>query len=777
MRLLTSIILAFAFCTVSAQDALIKGKITDARSKETLPGVTVVLNGTPGTTTDVNGNYEMKVSPGNLKVEFMLIGYRTFAANITVNAGEAFALDANMTQALTELDVVVVSAGKFEQKLSDVTVSMEVIRPELVENKNTTNLETVIDQVPGVNVMDGQCNIRGGSGFSYGAGSRVLMLVDELPMLSADAGDVKWNYLPVENLSQLEIIKGASSALFGSSALNGVINIRTAYPVDTPLTKINVYSGMYGNPARGELVWWENGNPTYSGMEFMHSRMIKNLDLVVGGHLFDDDGYRELETEQRLRANANLRYRFPKVEGLTAGVNVNAMQTKGGLFLLWQDADSGAYRPSGGELQNYKNTRFNIDPFIAYSARSGQKHSLRTRFFRSDNVNDTEQGSLADLYYSEYQFQKRFERDLTVTSGIVGTYSTITADSLYGRHEGQNIGIYGQVDKKIKKLTFSLGLRGEYFKVDTAQTKGTFLGVSDLPFQPVLRSGVNYHVAEYTYLRASYGQGYRFPSIAEKFVNTTVGALKIFPNPDLQPETGWSAEIGAKQGFRIKNWKGFIDVAGFWTEYKNMMEFTFGYHVPDSIKNPSLIDMIENFGAKSINVGNARITGVDVTVSGTGKIYGIGTTLLAGYTYTNPIDLNYDASQDSTGNPNGGVLKYRYYHNAKVDMQLQYKKLETGFSMRYNSFMINIDSIFGAELFNDILPTFHSNTYILPGINEYREKHSNGDIVVDYRISYQMSSVVKSAFIVKNIFNREYMSRPGDIQAPRTFAVQISMKF
>lgn len=776
MRLFFTLLLAFAVHPLLAQDTVLKGKVSDAKTKETLPGVTVVVNGTPGVSTSVNGNYEMKIIPGKLKVEFILVGYNAQVSYIEVKPGETYVLDATMNQTLTELDVVVVSAGKFEQKLSDVTVSMEVIKAELVENRNTTNLETVIDQVPGVNVVDGQCNIRGGSGFSYGAGSRVLMLVDELPMITADAGDVKWNYLPTENLSQLEIIKGASSALFGSSALNGVINIRTAYPTDTPLTKINVYSGLYGDPHREELIWWKNGNPAYSGMEFMHSRMIKNLDLVVGGHMFDDDGYRELETEQRMRGNTNLRYRFQKVKGLTAGVNANWMETKGGLFLLWQDADSGAYRPSGGEIQNYNNRRFNIDPFVSYSTPTG-KHSLRTRFFRSDNQNDKEQSSRADLYYSEYQYQKRLKRDLTITSGIVGTYSTIKADSLYGEHDGRNIGVYAQLDKKIKKLTFSLGLRGEYFKVDTAETKGSFLGAEDLPFQPVFRSGVNYHLAGYTYLRASYGQGYRFPSVAEKFVSTSVGALKIFPNPGLQPETGWSAEIGVKQGFRISKWNGFIDVAGFWTEYRNMMEFTFGYYVPESVTNPTLIDLITNFGAKSVNVGNARITGIDATLTGTGKIYGIKATILAGYTYTNPIDLNYDASRDSSGKPDGEVLKYRYYHNAKADLQLQYRKIETGFSVRYNSYMINIDTIFGAELFNDILPTYHSNMYILPGINEYREANRHGDIVADYRVSYQLNKLVKAAFIVKNILNREYMSRPGDIQPPRTFVMQVNLRF
>ena len=80
---------------------------------------------------------------------------------------------------------------------------------------------------------------------------------------------------------------------------------------------------------------------------------------------------------------------------------------------------------------------------------------------------------------------------------------------------------------------------------------------------------------EYTFLRASFGQGYRFPSVAEKYISTGLSAIKILPNPGLQPERGWAAEIGVKQGFKLLNFKGYIDVAGFWTEYQSMTEFIF----------------------------------------------------------------------------------------------------------------------------------------------------------------------------------------------------------
>jgi outer membrane receptor protein involved in Fe transport len=96
--------------------------------------------------------------------------------------------------------------------------------------------------------------------------------------------------------------------------------------------------------------------------------------------------------------------------------------------------------------------------------------------------------------------------------------------------------------------------------------------------------------------------------------------------------------------------------------------------------------------------------------------------------------------------------------------------------MRYNSFMKNIDASFQAELFSDIFPTFHSGVYILPGLKEYREKHNKGDVVFDYRISYKISKMLKVSIVINNVFNREYMGRPGDVQPPRVFALALSAK-
>ncbi len=773
--------LAFTLCfSVSyAQEKLfIKGKVLDSLTNEPVIGAVLKLASGGGAVSGAGGTFEIPVENAeSIGVTISMIGYKQIVRKLAADGKEHLIILAEITN---ELGIVVITAGKFEQKIEELTVSVEVITPELIENKNINNMENIIDQCPGISMMEGQVNIRGGSGFSYGAGSRVLLLVDELPMLSADAGDVKWNFLPVENISQIEVIKGASSALFGSSALNGVINIRTAYPTETPRSSISYSSGVYGDPRRDVLNWWGEDNPTFTTVSFFHARQIKQLDLVLAGQVFNDLGFRQLEKEKRNRLNANLRYRSKKHPGLSYGVNFNRMSTEGGLFILWFSADS-ALRPSGGSVQQYLNYRTSIDPFLTYFSKKDSRHTLRGRYYQTVNTNDTQQESTADLYYGEYQYQKRFKSSFTLTSGLTGTYSEVRSDSMYGFHTSANISIFTQADYKWKRFTFSAGLRGEYFKVDTAETVFHIpLGktnVLDLPVYPVARAGMNFKAAEFTYLRASYGQGYRFPSVAEKYVKTTVNSLTTFPNPGLQPEHGWSAELGVKQGIKIKKWKGYIDLAGFWTEYKDMMEFNLDYYFPEWLTNPTFFDYLDYFGAKSVNVGHTRITGFELTMTGTGTIgKDLEITLLGGYNYIHPVNLNNDSLYTSTFSDSGtNILKYRWEHVAKGDIQIDYKCFSFGISLRYNSFMKNIDRRFEDRLMYDFLPTY--DLYILPGLKEYREEHNTGDLVFDARIGWEITNGSKLNFVVNNLFNLEYMSRPGDMLPPRNSAVQVVVKW
>jgi len=112
----------------------------------------------------------------------------------------------NLSAQIRDQKTVVV-AGKRRQAIEEIPVSMEILRPQLIDNKGITDLEQAVDQTPGVYTMDGQVSIRGGSGFAYGTGSRVLLLWNGMPLLSGYAGDTQWNAIPMEQASQVEVMK------------------------------------------------------------------------------------------------------------------------------------------------------------------------------------------------------------------------------------------------------------------------------------------------------------------------------------------------------------------------------------------------------------------------------------------------------------------------------------------------------------------------------------------------------------------------------------------
>lgn len=740
------------FSNAQAQGT-VSGRVSDAGSGEPLLAVNVIADSRTGTATDFNGTYSLALEEGKYILVFSYMGYLEQQKEITVSEGETLQLDIEMEASREMLEEVVVSAGKYEQKLSEVTVSMEVIKPYQIENQNIVSLDMILEKTPGISILDGQPSIRGGSGFSYGAGSRVLMLVDDLPLLTADAGDVKWNYLPIENINQVEVIKGASSVLYGSSALNGVINLRTRFPGIEPSTEVTLFGGTNMNPARKELIWWDR-QPLFAGASFSHLRKIGNLDLSLGGNYFKDEGYREGAYENRIRGNVGLRYRSKKIQGLVGGLAISAMYVDQSDFLLWQDADSGAYRQNPESITPLTGYRYNIDPSLEYSSRKGNKHSLRTRLYGVDNsTTNADRNSASNLWYAEYRYLKRFRSQGRWTNGLSFTRSKVIAN-LYDDHAGSNTAVYSQLDARVfQKLQLSTGIRWEINSLN-----GEFFYSI-----PVLRAGLNYQAGKSTFLRASIGQGYRFPSVAEKFTETNIGALKIFPNPELNPERGWSAELGVKQGFAFGNWLGYGDMALFWTEYKEMIEFTFGVYPP----NPDDIPTFDDVGFKALNIGSARISGFDSHISLAGPAGPFELRFSGGYTYMNPVDPSLLDSAEIVAE-DGQILKYRRRHLLKLDLEAGVWKIFAGANFQYYSRMINVDEVFIDPVIGNLL---------LPGFPDYWEEHATDYTMLDFRLGWNISEVFRITAILRNACNVEYLGRPGDIGPPRNISLQLRFDF
>lgn len=730
----------------SAQTAIFSGVITDANTKEPLIGATVFLNNQTGTATDIDGSFKIVTSEGSYTFTASYVGYEKQSATITLTERTSLVVDIALKPIDGILNTIVVTGSKFEKKLGEETVTIDVIKSDLIQNTNDVKLDQTIQRIPGVSVIDGQANIRGGSGYSYGAGSRVLILMDDLPILTGDAGFPSWDFIPMENIQQVEIIKGAASALYGSSALNGIINVRTAYPTAEPVTKLSLFSGVYNSPADTAQKWWADDFPFFSGANFAHRQKFGKFDLVTGAYVYTQDSYLKEIYQRRARYNINTRYRINN--NLAVGLNVNAQVNRSSSFFFWDGIDSGLYVAAPGTTAFNQGFKITVDPFLNWYDEHGNRHKILSRYYGNHNKTvTTEQSNFNDLFYGEYQYQKHLDKyALVVSSGVLASYAMVSAE-LYGdsTYNASNEAVYLQLDKKwFDKLNVSGGVRYEFNQI---------AGLKES--RPVFRLGANYQVANYTFIRASWGQGYRFPTIAEKYISTSVTGLSIYPNPDLTSETGWSGELGVKQGVKISNWQGVIDVSGFISEYDNMMEFTFGYYPFP--------------GFMSLNIGDTRIMGGEISFIGEGRIGTVPTTLIAGYTYIDPKFKDFDSIQNALSSADYNVLKYRFRHTVKFDVESTIKKFRIGATCNYNSFMEAVDAAF----VDPIIPAI--NLYIIDGLQQYRDEHADGDWIVDIRLAYNINSSSEVSLLCNNVLNREYSSRPAMMDAPRNFTLKYSL--
>lgn len=794
-----------------AQTGIVKGKVTEKGTKEPIIGATIQLLSdlSKGTATDIDGNYMLELEVGHHQLLFGYLGYTSDTVSVTITENVITQKDIALEQGAKMLETVVVSSGKFEQRLEDLTVSMEVLRPNIVENKNTTSIETALEQVPGLTIIDNDPQIRGGSGFTFGVGSRVAIVIDGVPLLSGDAGRPEWSYIPVENIEQIEVIKGASSVLYGSSALNGVINIRTAYPRAKPKTSVNYSVGYYSLPDYPSKNWYKDHNsiPGFTNLNLFHSRIVKNnLDFTIGANFNVDQGYigpppqakyipmdlrgalhmedtvpnytNDDMIKKRARVNMNLRHRSKRIPGLNYGINANCMVNHTNMVFAWLNDYDGLYRGYPGAVFMEKQLLYNLDPFIKYTTRNGLSHSLQTRMFYSNNEISNNQSNQGTMYFAEYQAQRKFKSiDLNFTGGLVGnvSYSSSRLYAASGLPENKivNASGYIQLDKKFWRiLNVSGGVRYEHFKMNNLKSVEA----------PIYRAGASLQLTPGTFVRTSYGQGYRYPTITERYITTKSGMFGVFANPDLKPEKSKSFEIGLKQGFKLGNCKGYVDAAGFYQHYENNIEYLFGFWEPE----------IANVGFKFVNTGDSRVRGMDFSLAATtpetNKRLGLST--LIGYTYIEPVCLTPDSvfaidkglpggtpqkltyknsSMDTTDN----ILKYRFKHMFKLDIELKIYRFSIGLSNKYYSKMQNIDKAFEyLETFTSQGETFFDVIY---ATNYWKNKANIS--VWDFRLSCNITSKQKLSFICNNYLNETYALRPMKVEAPRTTSLQYVLTF
>jgi iron complex outermembrane receptor protein len=744
-RLLLIAILIFSVSNALSAQGVVQGRVMDKERHEPLPGVYIIYGKGSGTTTDSTGYFRISSDSARLTVAFQFVGFRPVTVQLNLRRGETKTLNIDLETETMEIDQVVVSADRRDQKQSELTVSVNVIKSDFLSGKHITDAQELITKTTGIEVLDGQASIRGGSGFSYGVGSRVMALVDGLPLLSPDAGGIRWQYLPMENISQIEIIKGASSVMYGSSALNGIISFRTADASNIPSTRFFAESGIYMAPRTKGWKWWDKPR-LFSTVSFSHLRKIKNTDLGITLNIYDDNSYRKHNDELLGKFGIRIKHFNKKIRGLNYGLNLSTGLTAKTDFLLWQNAGNALIQDTSS-ISHLHGRFLAIDPFISYSRSGSFRHDLKMRVQSSENAFPVKTKNNARTFsiYSEYQFWHKLSEKTNLTAGASLTWNKVISN-FFGDHYSLNIGAFTQIEyRPVAKLKLLAGVRLEENILDSE---------ADNPV-PVIRTGFNWQAAEYTFIRGSFGQGYRFPSIAEKFASTTLGSVKIFPNPFVQPESGWSSEAGIKQGLRFGKFTGQADLSVFLSQGREMIEYEFG------LWEDPFTGIIDK-GFQAVNVEKSRIYGTELEFGIKRSFGNLTSTLSGGYTYILPQG-NY-----TIGNNYDTFLKYRRKHSAQLIMTTEWKRFNIDVSLYGRSKILDIDDVF-------LNP--QSREQILPGFYDYWLGHNTGYFLMDIGAGYRISSSLALSATLKNATNTEYMGRPADIQPPRNFTLRLTGSF
>ena len=892
----------------------VSGVVTDFQTREPLIGVTVCDKNDPskGTVTDFDGHYTILVDTRKpTMLSFSYVGYDTETRSVN---SLTKVLNVPLLTHNEILDDVVVTAGRFEQRSTDVTVSMEVLKPQALRSQAPTDLSATLQTLPGVEIIDKQPSIRGGGGWTYSVGSRCQVLMDGMSILNPKTGEINWNNVPLENVGQVEVIKGASSVLYGSSALNGVINVRTQRPGLKPETKISGYVGVYDNYK--DYAYTGARLPLYYGAEASHSRRVGNFDVSGAISGFKDEGFRKQSFNDRVRLGGNLTYHQPMEAGkyMTMGANMNYVANQYGDFFIWRSPKDPIH-PSPLTNMGRKEHNFNIDPFWNYdNADNGTSHKIRARFYlTSDNLTtpsatmSTEElakwavqsfdlgkvkgkydefkgytdggmstedaliltfkdvaipvmnedwlgavksgidlvqnglgytGTIAELQdavayamhllanndptrpeltyngYLDYQFAKQWNSGVRLTTGVNWNHITNTAN-ITGTHHTDNVAAYLQYDHRIAdKLSLSAGMRLEYYRMDDHYKEANIqIGKWLCPVRPVFRAGLNWEIYKAGFLRASFGQGYRNPSITEKFARKDIGGVGVYPNHDIKPESGFNAEIGYKQLYKFGPITGTLDVAAFYTEYRDMIEYQFGLFknsdftminsmddvigeaqkMIDDIKTTkSLSNAGIGIGAQFVNVNHARIYGAEVSTAGKVDIQKeMGLRYSIGYTFTEPEDLDNekrieeektytDPLQMKNKSNDTKYLKYRNKHSFKTTIDYNYKWLSLGINMMYRSKMLAVDYIMVDEREKaepDLMD--YARKFIFGyedgvSLHDYWMEHNKGVFTMDLR-AVRFKEHVEVQFLINNLLNTEYSYRPMALAAPRTFVCRMNI--
>ncbi|RSK38328.1 TonB-dependent receptor, partial [Hymenobacter perfusus] len=505
--------------------------VHDERTKTALPGVTVAIPSLGlGAATDAEGRATLSDVPaGTYQVQFSSIGYASRTLPFTLpQAGDAPAL-VELEPSSLELQGVVVEATRTGSRIEDVPVRIEVLGPEELAEKGSmkpANIAMLLTEASGIQPQFTSANSGSVAFRIQGLDGRYTQLLrDGFPLYGGFSQGLSLVQIPPLDLRQVEIIKGASSALYGGDAIAGLVNLVSKTPTETP--ELNVLLNQTHKGGR-DLTAFYTGRTGKLGLTLLATQNTQQARDVSG------DNFTDLPQVQATTVNPRLFYYVSDSTTLYAGLNAT-VETRAGGYLPTLDNPATTGYTERNRSDRYS-TQLRLDTHL------GSKRVLTVKNSVSSFTRRIEAGS---SYFAGGQLSTYSEASLLVPIGAhraVFGGNVLTDDfretaavaaSVARDYQYQTYGLFAQDDWRVlENLTLQAGLRTDY-----QRPYGLFV----LP-----RFSALYKAGEHVSLRAGGGFGYKAPTI---FSSTTEQQAYVNVRPldvaKLQAETsrGLNADV------------------------------------------------------------------------------------------------------------------------------------------------------------------------------------------------------------------------------------------
>ncbi|RPH93803.1 MAG: TonB-dependent receptor, partial [Calditrichaeota bacterium] len=316
-----SFILLLLMCTsvlFAVSTSQLTGTVIDAETGQPLPGANVFIVGTfLGSGSDQNGAYSInRLDAGSYVLKAAYMGYSSSSVQINLAVGESATVNFNLKSTSLPGEQIVVTGSRQPENLASAAGSINVLGKEEMARRANFRIDEALSSLPGVALVGENINIRGGSGYNRLGGSRALVLLDDVPMLTSDLGEANWSLVPITEVEHIEVSKGAASSLYGSGALSGVVNIKTKQASFSPSLSFRQTSGFYDKPSVPGWQWTDSLRH-FDKTDLSYSQSFGNtgLRLAVTRHVSTGD--RQNGQFQRWYVTAKVNTQLPGNSTLT----------------------------------------------------------------------------------------------------------------------------------------------------------------------------------------------------------------------------------------------------------------------------------------------------------------------------------------------------------------------------------------------------------------------------------------------------------------------------